>query len=200
MPREKGSMATREIQYFFHPRTGSFSYVVADIDTLEAIIIDPVADYDEVQDEVSYDSVNEIIDHIKKRHLHPMAVLETHIDHDHFSGCFYLGQKLDTPVYISTCCDEKDLPDQDKQFMSELYHFEHFLVSSNHFEPDYEKVDAEISNSGSENESTLKIGDDIFYHGDGSADLPKGCDEHAFEMICELYDYKAHLDDDPIHH
>ena len=103
-------MATREIQYFFHPRTGSFSYVVADIDTLEAIIIDPVADYDEVQDEVSYDSVNEIIDHIKKRHLHPMAVLETHIDDDHFSGCFYLGQQLDTPVYISTCCDEKNVP------------------------------------------------------------------------------------------
>ena len=50
MSREKGSMATREIQYFFHPRTGSFSYT-ADIDTLEAIIIDPVADYDEVQDE-----------------------------------------------------------------------------------------------------------------------------------------------------
>ena len=93
-------MTSQVIQHFFHSDSGSISYVVADSDTNESIIIDPVADYDEDHGKISFESAQSIVEYVEQHHLHVTAILETHIHADHLSGCFHLSKVFKSHLYI----------------------------------------------------------------------------------------------------
>ena len=67
------------VQHFFDTATSTLSYVVWDADTSDAVIIDPVLDFDPVNLKFSEDSLTQLLDFVSDNGLTVRHVLETHI-------------------------------------------------------------------------------------------------------------------------
>ncbi len=78
-------MATK-IQPFFDERTYTLTYVVYDDETKDAVVIDPVLDYEPGASAVWTESADQAIDFVKDNDLNLHYVLETHAHADHLSG------------------------------------------------------------------------------------------------------------------
>ncbi|WP_434423362.1 MBL fold metallo-hydrolase [Nannocystis pusilla] len=74
------------IEAFFDPRTSTLTYVVSDPSTRDAVVIDPVLDYDPVGSVVSAESVEHVAEYAAREGLTVRAILETHAHADHLSG------------------------------------------------------------------------------------------------------------------
>jgi glyoxylase-like metal-dependent hydrolase (beta-lactamase superfamily II) len=81
-----------KIQHFFDPDTFTLTYVVIDESTKDAVIIDPVLDFDPPSGKVKDQSIQEIIAYISKNELKIRAILETHAHADHLSSSQILKQ------------------------------------------------------------------------------------------------------------
>ncbi len=75
-----------EIQNFFDERTSTLTYVVYDPQSRDAVVIDPVMDYDPASGTVWHQSVTRVVEFLNERHLKVHYVLETHAHADHLSG------------------------------------------------------------------------------------------------------------------
>ncbi|HLW56649.1 MAG TPA: MBL fold metallo-hydrolase, partial [Bacteriovoracaceae bacterium] len=75
-----------KIQHFFDPDTFTLTYLVMDTKTKDAVIIDPVLDFDPASGEVSDSSATELINYVKTEGLNVRAILETHAHADHLSS------------------------------------------------------------------------------------------------------------------
>ncbi len=75
-----------QVKAFFDPRTFTVTYVVHDPATNDAIIIDPVLDYDPAASKVWAESVEQVIDYVRAEKLNVHYILETHAHADHLSG------------------------------------------------------------------------------------------------------------------
>ncbi|MFZ5691622.1 MAG: MBL fold metallo-hydrolase [Pseudomonadota bacterium] len=92
--------ALPEVTGFYHERTGSIAYVVADPATKHAAVIDPVLDFDPRSGRVTTTSADEMLQVIAQRGLTIDWVLDTHPHADHFSAVAYMKEKLGAPMGI----------------------------------------------------------------------------------------------------
>lgn len=74
------------VEAFYDPQTFTLTYVVFDPGTRDAVVIDPVLDYDPVASTVSSGSVDRVSEFLRRERLVLRAVLETHAHADHLSG------------------------------------------------------------------------------------------------------------------
>lgn len=79
-------MSNTRIEAFYDPRTYTLTYVVFDAESKDAVIIDPVLDYEPVGSKVFTESADVVIDFVRREGLHLRAILETHAHADHLSG------------------------------------------------------------------------------------------------------------------
>ena len=82
--------AAVEIEAFFHPGTGTWSYLLFDPLLRRAAVIDPVLDFDPDCARVSTDSAGRILDRIRQLDLGLDWLLETHVHADHLSAAHWL--------------------------------------------------------------------------------------------------------------
>jgi glyoxylase-like metal-dependent hydrolase (beta-lactamase superfamily II) len=75
-----------DIKTFFDPRTSTLTYVVYDPETRDAILIDPVLDYEPAASRTWTESVDQVVDFLRQRELKLHYILETHAHADHLSG------------------------------------------------------------------------------------------------------------------
>jgi glyoxylase-like metal-dependent hydrolase (beta-lactamase superfamily II) len=75
-----------KIQHFFDPDTFTLTYLVIDPKTKDAVIIDPVLDFDPASGQVTDKSIAVVIEYIKRESLNIKAILETHAHADHLSS------------------------------------------------------------------------------------------------------------------
>ncbi|MFV8251199.1 MBL fold metallo-hydrolase [Bdellovibrio bacteriovorus] len=75
-----------QIQHFFDSVTSTLTYVVYDQDTRDAVVIDPVWDYDPASGKLSTKSMDPVVAFVKEMNLHPHYVMETHAHADHLSS------------------------------------------------------------------------------------------------------------------
>ena len=75
-----------QIKPFYDARTSTVSYVVHDPASRDAVIIDPVLDYDPAASKVWAESVEQIIEFVRGQNLNVHYILETHAHADHLSG------------------------------------------------------------------------------------------------------------------
>jgi glyoxylase-like metal-dependent hydrolase (beta-lactamase superfamily II) len=75
-----------EIKTFFDERTSTLTYVVYDPSSFDAVVIDPVMDFDPAGGGISRQSVTKVVDFLNEHHLKLHYVLETHAHADHLSG------------------------------------------------------------------------------------------------------------------
>lgn len=75
-----------EIKSFFDETTYTLTYVVYDPTTKDAVIIDPVLDYDPAGVTTSHASIRKLMDFVGANQLAVQYILETHAHADHLSG------------------------------------------------------------------------------------------------------------------
>ncbi|WP_444996167.1 MBL fold metallo-hydrolase [Aliikangiella sp. IMCC44359] len=88
------------IQVFFHDDTFSLSYLVIDPITLDAVLIDPVMDFDAASASTSYASAQKILDVINNQKLTLKWVLETHAHADHLTSAQFFKEKTRAKIGI----------------------------------------------------------------------------------------------------
>jgi len=89
-----------KVKPFYDPATFTLTYVVHDETTGDAVIIDPVLDYEPGASKTSTKSVDEVTDYVKSQNLRVHYVLETHAHADHLSSSQILKSRLGAEVAI----------------------------------------------------------------------------------------------------
>jgi glyoxylase-like metal-dependent hydrolase (beta-lactamase superfamily II) len=74
------------IEPFYDPRTSTLTYVVFDQATRDAVVIDPVLDYDPASGTTWTESFDRVAAYVERERLRLQYVLETHAHADHLSG------------------------------------------------------------------------------------------------------------------
>ncbi len=85
---------------FYEPDTGSVQYIVADPATGEAVIIDPVWNFDPRNAHTSSEAADALLAHVEKEKLKVAWVLDTHPHADHFTAGRVLADELGAPHAI----------------------------------------------------------------------------------------------------
>jgi glyoxylase-like metal-dependent hydrolase (beta-lactamase superfamily II) len=88
------------ISSFFDEPTNTVSYLVADPISKQALVIDPVLNYDHKSGEASVVSADAILRKAKTDDLKIQWVLESHVHADHLSGAPYIKMKTGAKVAI----------------------------------------------------------------------------------------------------
>ena len=84
-----------KVQEFFDPATFTLTYVVFDEASRDAVVIDPVLDFDPLVAETGTTSLEKIVAFAKQQGLRVHYVLETHAHADHITGAQRLKQRLE---------------------------------------------------------------------------------------------------------
>ncbi len=93
-PPAAPSSAAPRIAGFFHPATGTVSYVVADPVSARAAIIDPVLDFDQAAGRTATEAADRLRCHVDEARLTVDWILETHVHADHLSAARWLKDRL----------------------------------------------------------------------------------------------------------
>lgn len=83
------------VEPFYDQATGTLSYVVHDAGARDAVVIDPVLDYDPASSTISNASVDAVIAYLRREDLEPRMIVETHAHADHLSGSQVLKARFD---------------------------------------------------------------------------------------------------------
>ena len=75
-----------EVKTFFDPATFTLTYIVYDQETKDAIVIDPVLDYDPAGSKIEKVSLEKVLDFLENENLNLRYILDTHAHADHLSG------------------------------------------------------------------------------------------------------------------
>lgn len=75
-----------QVKEFFDKCTCTLTYAIWDDMTDDAVLIDPVLDYDSASSKTSFTSANAVIDFLNSKELRLHFILETHAHADHLSG------------------------------------------------------------------------------------------------------------------
>lgn len=89
-----------EVKAFFDERTFTVTFVVWDRQTRDAVVIDPVLDYEPVGSYTFTASVDAVSAFVREHELRLHWVLETHAHADHLSGSQLLKRRFDAKVVI----------------------------------------------------------------------------------------------------
>lgn len=183
-----------EIKTFFDKRTSTLTYVVFDPKTRDAIVIDPVLDYNHHSGQFWLESYELVSDFIKSQNLNLHFVLETHVHADHLTSSRYFKEEFGASVAVSS-----EITKVQKTF-STLLNMKEVSLTGAEFDcllEDGQKLDAgsiqivTLSTPGHTpacmsflvNEKFLFSGDALFMpdSGNGRCDFPMGSAEDLYE-------------------
>lgn len=187
----------KQIKEFFDKNTWTLTYVLWDDKTKDAIVIDPVMDYDPAASKTSEESANEVIEYLKSKQLKLHFILETHAHADHLSGSQIIKKQFpDAKVAIGENIKKVqevfknvfDLPDDFKtdgsQFDQLLKDGEEFAAGSikikTIFTPGHTPACASYLI-----DSNVFVGDALFMpdYGTGRCDFPAGSAVDLYHSI-----------------
>ncbi len=192
---------TLAVTPFFHADSWTWSYVVADPHSRQAVIIDPVLDFDAKSGRTSTTSAQQLVDHVRTQSLDVHWLLETHAHADHLSA----GHWLKSHYPQAKLAIGEGIRKVQKTFRPIFNLGEHFPVDGSQFDhlfADSERfalggIEAEvIAVPGHTNDSVayrigdaLFVGDSIFMPDGGTArcDFPGGDARTLYRSIHRLF-------------
>ncbi len=90
------------IKHFFDSDSNTYSYVVYCQRTKNAVVIDPVLNYDAAACRTSTHGISQIIQYLAQQQLTLCWILETHVHADHLSAAPYLQQQAGGLIAIGS--------------------------------------------------------------------------------------------------
>lgn len=191
--------ATARVQPFHHADSGTWSYLVSD-DAGEAIIIDPVLDYDPKSGRTSTTSAQAILDAVQSGKLRVLWLLETHAHADHLSAAPWLKAQLHAPIGIGEGIRQvqatfKPVFNLEADFATDGSQFDHLFVDGEAFAVGA-LAGRVIAVPGHTNDSiayligdAVFVGDSLFMPDGGSArcDFPGGSAARLYASIQRLF-------------
>ncbi|MFO0660307.1 MAG: MBL fold metallo-hydrolase [Polyangiaceae bacterium] len=189
---------THKIETFYDPATYTLTFVVFDPNTRDAVVIDPVLDYDPLGSQTSTTSADKVIDFVKRNELKLHWVLETHAHADHLSSSQYLKNRLGAKVAIGEAIRDvqavfKQVFDLPSSFKTDGSQFDKLLKDQETLEAGSLKVEIIATPGHTPACVTFKVDDAIFTgdalfmddYGTGRCDFPKGSSQALFNSIHE---------------
>lgn len=85
-----------QIKEFFDKNTWTLTYVVWDEKTRDALVIDPLMDYDPAASKTSEEAAKSVIEFLRAKELKLHFILETHAHADHLSGSQIIKREFPT--------------------------------------------------------------------------------------------------------
>lgn len=184
-----------QIHPFFDPDTFTLTYVVFDLASRDAVVIDPVLDYDVLASKTSTKSLEQVAAFVRERELRVHYVLETHAHADHLSGSQWLKQHFDAKTAIGerirevqeTFKDVLDLP----HLAADGSQFDRLLHDGDVLEAGTLRIEV-IATPGHTPacvtyriDGALFTGDALFMHdyGTGRCDFPRGSADALYDSI-----------------
>ncbi len=188
-----------EIKHFYDTRTSTFTYVVYDADSKDAVVIDTVLDYDPVGSKLWTESVDKVVQFIKQHDLKLHYILETHAHADHLSGAQHIKQQFpDAQVAIGRRITEvqkifRDLFNLGDNFPVDGCQFDRLLDDNEVVEAGSLKFEVIFTPGHTPACATYKFDDAIFTgdslfmpdSGTGRCDFPGGSARDMYRSITE---------------
>ncbi len=186
---------------FFHADSSTWTYVVADPQSRQAAIIDPVLDFDAKSGRTSTLSAQRLVDHIRAASLQVRWILETHAHADHLSAGHWLKSQwpeasLAIGEGIRTVQDTfRPIFNLGSRFAVDGSQFDHLFVDGERFslgahEAEVIAVPGHTSDSVAYRiDDALFVGDSIFMPDGGTArcDFPGGDAHTLYRSIQRIF-------------
>jgi glyoxylase-like metal-dependent hydrolase (beta-lactamase superfamily II) len=190
-----------QIASFFDQRTYTVTYVVYDAATLDAVVIDPVLDYEPASSRVWTESLELVASFVKEKGLKLHYILETHAHADHLSGAQELKRQFpQAKLAVGARITEVqkvfkgvfDLPDD---FATDGRQFDVLLQEGDTLIAGTIEVDTIYTPGHTPACATYRIEDAIFTGdalfmpdmGTGRCDFPGGSATDLYDSIQKLY-------------
>ena len=188
------------VEPFFDPSTFTLTYVVSDPATRDAVLIDPVLDYDAAAGTTTTASVDRVSEYIRREGLRLHYVLETHAHADHLSGSQILRRRFDTRVAIGERIREvqatfRELFDLPPIFRTDGSQFDRLLTDGEVVHAGALEIGVIATPGHTPACVTYRIEDAVFTgdalftedYGTGRCDFPRGSAEALYDSIQRLY-------------
>ena len=186
------------IETFYDPATYTLTYVVFDPKTRDAIVIDPVLDYDPLSSSASTASVERVETFLTQQDLKLRFVLETHAHADHLSGSQYLKRRFGATGAIGAAITEvqkvfAEVFDLGSAFVADGSQFDKLLRDGERLSAGSIEIEV-IATPGHtpacvtyKIEETLFTGDALFIedYGTGRCDFPGGSADALYTSVHE---------------
>jgi glyoxylase-like metal-dependent hydrolase (beta-lactamase superfamily II) len=189
-----------EIKAFFDKRTQTLTYVVFAPETRDAVVIDPVLDYEPVGSFTFTESIDAVTAFVRQRELRLHYVLETHAHADHLSGSQLLARRFGARVVIGKRITEvqatfKHILDLPATFATDGSQFDVLLEEGAVLQAGSLSITALETPGHTPACLSYLIGDAVFTgdalfmddYGTGRCDFPKGSAEALYESVQKLY-------------
>lgn len=191
---------TTQIETFYDAPTFTLTYVVYDDASRDAVVIDPVRDYDPASGKVSFAGSEKVGAFIEKNNLKLHTVLETHAHADHLSGAPYFKERFGAKIAIGakiTAVQEvfKGVFDLDDQFKTDGSQFDVLLDDNSTHKAGALSYQVLFTPGHTPACATYQFGDVLFTgdalfmpdQGVGRCDFPKGDANALFDSLHRLY-------------
>jgi len=193
-------MSTIHVEPFFDPRTYTLTFVVHDVATKDAVVIDPVLDYDPHNGTTWTESVDKVTAYVREHGLRLHLVLETHAHADHLSASQLLRRRFDARVAIGERIREvqatfKGIFDLPADFATDGSQFDHLLVDGEVVKAGALAIEVIATPGHTPACVTFKVDDALFTgdalftedYGTGRCDFPRGSADDLYDSIQKLY-------------
>ncbi len=185
-----------EIRAFYDEDTFTLTYLVFDAKTRDAVIIDPVLDYDPKSSKTSTSSADALIAAVREQELNVGWILETHAHADHLTSSQLLAKELDAQIAIGEHITEvqrtfRDVFDFGSDFPVDGSQFDRLLTDGETLSVG--PLDIEVLHTPGHTPACVSYlvgnavftGDALFMHdyGTGRCDFPRGSAKAMYHSI-----------------
>jgi glyoxylase-like metal-dependent hydrolase (beta-lactamase superfamily II) len=190
------------VKEFFDPATYTLTYIVYNPEKHDAIIIDPVWNYEPQGSRIEVHSFNLLKSYIIEKKLNILAVLETHVHADHISA----AQVIKKEFPQSQICISEQIKEVQKTFAPIFNLGEGFKADGSQFDRliksdeilEFGAIHVHACSTPGHTSACMTYhighylftGDCLFMpdYGTGRCDFPGGDAGHLFESIQKLYE------------
>jgi glyoxylase-like metal-dependent hydrolase (beta-lactamase superfamily II) len=187
-----------ELETFFDPATFTLTYLVYDPSSKDAIVIDPVLDFDPPSGNTSTASVEKVAAFIEAQGLHLLWSLETHAHADHLTASPWLATRFGAKIGIGRRITEvqevfKQVYDLPAAFPTDGSQFDERLDDGQVLRAGTLSIETIATPGHTPACVTYKVGDALFTgdalfiedYGTGRCDFPKGSADALYTSIHE---------------